>query len=87
MQPQALKMYIGGRWVESESGKTFDAHNPATGEVIATLPEGTARTRSAIAAANENRHRISDMPVWDRATVPAHRGRDGGASGGTGARS
>jgi Aldehyde dehydrogenase family len=60
-QPAALKMYIGGCWVESESGKPFEALNPAAGQVIATLPEGTREdTRWAITAANaasaEHRH-------------------------------
>ena len=34
-------MHIGGDWVESESGATFEATSPATGEVIGTIPEGT----------------------------------------------
>ncbi len=69
-QPAPLRMYIGGRWVDSEAGKTFAAHNPATGEVIATLPEGTREdARRAIAAANENKHKIADLSVWDRARL------------------
>ena len=28
------KMFIGGRWVDAVSGKTFPTLNPATGEVI-----------------------------------------------------
>src|SRR6476659_9643520 len=34
------KMLIGGRWVESVSGKTFETYNPATGEVLAKVAEG-----------------------------------------------
>lgn len=69
-QPASLKMYIGGRWVESESGRTFEAHNPATGEVIARLPEGTREdARRAIAAANENKHQIANLSVWDRSRL------------------
>jgi succinate-semialdehyde dehydrogenase/glutarate-semialdehyde dehydrogenase len=69
-QPTTLKMCIGGHWIESESGKTFEAHNPATGGVIATLPEGTRDdARQAIAAANENKHKIAAMSVWDRARL------------------
>jgi succinate-semialdehyde dehydrogenase/glutarate-semialdehyde dehydrogenase len=63
-------MYIGGHWVGSESGKTFEAHNPATGQVIATLPEGTRDdARRAIAAANESKHTLANMPVWDRSDL------------------
>ena len=35
------RMLIGGEWVASESGATFDATSPSTGEVIGSLPEGT----------------------------------------------
>ena len=33
-------MLIGGQWVEAASGKKFDTYNPATGEVLARVPEG-----------------------------------------------
>jgi betaine-aldehyde dehydrogenase len=33
-------MYIGGEWVESTSGKRHDVLNPATGEVLASVPLG-----------------------------------------------
>ena len=35
------RMLIDGEWGASESGAVFEATNPATGEVIGTLPEGT----------------------------------------------
>jgi aldehyde dehydrogenase (NAD+) len=34
--------FIGGQWVDSISGKTFETINPATEEVIATVAEGDA---------------------------------------------
>src|SRR5688572_2227875 len=34
------KMLIGGKWVNSASGKTFETINPATGEAIASVAEG-----------------------------------------------
>src|SRR5271166_595510 len=34
------KMFIGGKWVEAVSGKTFPSYNPATGEVMAQVAEG-----------------------------------------------
>ena len=34
------KMLIGGKWVDSVSGKTFETYNPATGEVLAHVAEG-----------------------------------------------
>src|SRR5206468_11364325 len=33
-------MLIGGKWVNSVSGKTFPTLNPATGEVICQVAEG-----------------------------------------------
>src|SRR5438874_10004655 len=33
-------MFIGGKWVDSVSGKTFETMNPATGEVICQVAEG-----------------------------------------------
>jgi 1-pyrroline dehydrogenase len=36
------KMYIGGEFVDSSSGETMEVLNPATGEVIAEVPAGTA---------------------------------------------
>ena len=34
------KMFIGGKWVDAASGKTFPTLNPATGEVICQVAEG-----------------------------------------------
>jgi aminobutyraldehyde dehydrogenase len=36
------KQFIAGEFVESESGATMEVLNPATGEVIAEVPRGTA---------------------------------------------
>ena len=36
------KLLINGEWVDSQSGKTFDNINPATGDVIAQVAEGDA---------------------------------------------
>ena len=34
------RMLIGADWVDAASGRTIDAINPATGELLATFPEG-----------------------------------------------
>jgi acyl-CoA reductase-like NAD-dependent aldehyde dehydrogenase len=34
------KMFVGGSWQSSASGETFEATSPATGELIATVPQG-----------------------------------------------
>ncbi|MEX0816867.1 MAG: aldehyde dehydrogenase family protein [Gaiellales bacterium] len=47
------RMYIGGAWVESDSGARMEASSPATGETIGSVPEGTREdAQRAIAAAN-----------------------------------
>ncbi len=46
------KMLIDGQWVDAASGKTFETHNPATGELLATVAEGDAEDiNRAVAAA------------------------------------
>ncbi|MBI3947053.1 MAG: aldehyde dehydrogenase [Armatimonadetes bacterium] len=65
-----LKLFIGGKWVESESGEYFEAQSPATGEVIARLSQGTREdARRAVAAANEARERIAGLSVWERSRL------------------
>jgi len=45
--------YIGGEWIDAADGKTIDVNNPATGEIIATVPSlSGGETRRAIEAAD-----------------------------------
>ena len=41
------KLAIGGKWVASSEGKTFDVHDPATGEVIKTIADATVEDAKA----------------------------------------
>ena len=67
---EELRMHIDGRWVESEGGETFDAINPATGQVIATLPKGTREdARQAIAAARRAQPSLAAMSIWERSRL------------------
>src|ERR1700719_2990295 len=44
--------YIDGRWCDAVSGKSFSVTNPASGELLAQVPDmGAAETRRAIEAA------------------------------------
>src|SRR4051794_40378877 len=44
--------YIGGRWVAGEANRTIPVDDPATGEIIGTVPKlGAIETRAAIDAA------------------------------------
>jgi betaine-aldehyde dehydrogenase len=48
------QMFIGGEWVNSSDGATRDVIGPSTGEVIATVQEGTAEdTNRAVSAAKK----------------------------------
>lgn len=48
------QLLIDGAWVVADSGKTIDVTDPATGEVIAKVPNaGAAETRRAIEAAHK----------------------------------
>ena len=65
------KMLIGGQWVESVSGKTFETLNPATGEVICHVAEGDkADVDLAVRAARK----AFESGPWSR-IGPAERGR------------
>jgi succinate-semialdehyde dehydrogenase / glutarate-semialdehyde dehydrogenase len=45
--------YIDGQWVGADSGATRKVHNPATGELVSTVPDGAAvEARRAIEAAH-----------------------------------
>jgi succinate-semialdehyde dehydrogenase/glutarate-semialdehyde dehydrogenase len=63
-------MYIGGDWVESESGATMESTSPATGEVIGTVPAGTREDAArAIAAANAASREWAARSAFDRAAA------------------
>ena len=55
--------YVGGTWVSARSGETISVDNPATGEIVGTVPKlGAAETREAIEAAERA------LPAWRRKT-------------------
>ncbi|HEY9851995.1 MAG TPA: aldehyde dehydrogenase family protein [Leptolyngbyaceae cyanobacterium] len=63
---QPKKLLINGKWVDAANGKTFPVVNPATGEVIAQIAEGTAEDIDrAVKAA---RQAFENGP-WSRITV------------------
>ncbi|HEY2154002.1 MAG TPA: aldehyde dehydrogenase family protein [Isosphaeraceae bacterium] len=65
------KMLIDGKWVDSQSGKTFPTINPATEEVIAEVAEGDA---ADIDLAVKAARRAFDYGPW-RKTDARDRGR------------
>jgi acyl-CoA reductase-like NAD-dependent aldehyde dehydrogenase len=63
-------MYIGGEWIDSASGETFDRISPVTGEVLASLPRANREdAQAAIDAANRARSHMASMPVFERAAL------------------
>ena len=67
---EELRLHIGGRWVDSSGGETFEATNPATGRPIARLAKGTREdAQRAIAAAREGQPRLASMSVWERSRL------------------
>ena len=56
--------YIDGAWVDADSGQTIAVNNPASGEILGTVPKlGGAETRRAIEAANRA------LPAWRALTA------------------
>src|SRR4029077_17976819 len=65
------KMFVDGQWIDSESGKHFDATSPATGEVIAQVPKGTrADARKAIEAAHRAKKPMAALKGFERSKRP-----------------
>ena len=49
-----MQMFIAGEYTDTASGETVAIHNPATGELVDTVPKGTADdVKRAVAAAEE----------------------------------
>src|SRR5260221_3984844 len=63
------RMLIGGKWVDSASGKVLEVEDPAHRRPIAEVPRGGAEDveRAVQAAADA-------FPAWSR-TIPRERGR------------
>ena len=58
------KAYINGQWMDADSQATIPVHNPATGELIGSVPNmGAAETRRAIDFAN------AALPAWRSKTA------------------
>ncbi len=65
------KMLIGGKWVDSVSGKTFETINPATGDTICRVAEGD---RADMDLAVEAARRALESKPWATMSA-AERGR------------
>jgi succinate-semialdehyde dehydrogenase / glutarate-semialdehyde dehydrogenase len=64
------RCYVRGAWLDADDGKTITVTNPATGEVIGTVPKlGAAETRRAIEAADAAMVGWRKRTAKERATV------------------
>jgi succinate-semialdehyde dehydrogenase / glutarate-semialdehyde dehydrogenase len=62
--------YIGGRWCDSDTGTTFEVNNPATGQILGTVPlMGADETRRAIEAAKNAFVDWGRRPAKERSTL------------------
>ncbi|HEX9124316.1 MAG TPA: aldehyde dehydrogenase family protein, partial [Actinomycetota bacterium] len=69
---EELHNYIDGKWVDAIDGERMDDYNPATGEVLLTVPKSTERDAQAAA---EVARRTFDDGGWSHRTTPRERGR------------
>src|SRR5438105_14372758 len=72
LSPASLKMFVGGKWRESASGRTFETRDPGTGTTIAKVAEGDAvDIDDAVRAAQEafRNSGWATMPANDRAVI------------------
>jgi succinate-semialdehyde dehydrogenase/glutarate-semialdehyde dehydrogenase len=64
------RMFIDGKWVAADSGRTLGVINPATEEVLAEIAYGgRAETRRAVEAAHRAMPGWMKLTSWDRAKV------------------
>src|SRR5437588_3348732 len=63
-------LFIDGKWVAADSGKTLGVINPATEEVIEEIAYGgRAEVRRALEAAGRAMPAWMKLSAWDRAKV------------------
>lgn len=65
-----MKMLIAGKFVDSVLGHSFPVHNPATGEVIDSVPQaGPEDVSRAIASARKGREVMAALPAYERSNI------------------
>lgn len=62
--------HIGGKWVPARSGKNFESHNPANGELIGTVPSSDREdVEDAVQAADNALQKWRKYPAPKRAEL------------------
>src|SRR4029453_17189166 len=68
----SMKMLIGGKCVDSATGRVIEVRNPATGDVIDTVPRaGIEDVRTALQLAKKGRRIMSALPAHQRSAILA----------------
>ena len=67
---KTVQSFINGNWITPSSEKSFDATNPATGKVLATVSMADrSDARTAINAATAGKQQLAKMTNWERAAL------------------
>ncbi len=72
VQVKPGKLFIGGKWVDAASGKTFPTINPATGETLTAVAQGDERDADAAVQAARKAFESGpwpEMSAADRAKI------------------
>lgn len=72
LSSQPLRLFIGGEWAHSKSGRTFETRDPGTGKVLATVASAEAAdVDAAVFAARQafQKSGWSTMAANDRAVI------------------
>ncbi|WP_435176845.1 aldehyde dehydrogenase family protein [Halorussus sp. AFM4] len=64
------QLYIDGEWVDAEASEGIEVDSPVDGEVIDTVPAGSAQdVRKAVEAARRAQRELEEMTAFERAAV------------------
>jgi len=67
---QREQIYVGGAWTASDGDGSIDVHDPSTGAVIGSVPDGTAAdVEAAVAAARAAFDGWAATPLEDRLSL------------------
>jgi succinate-semialdehyde dehydrogenase/glutarate-semialdehyde dehydrogenase len=70
VDPVPKQLYIGGKWVDGSDGETLTVEDPATGETIAEVADGTPDDAlAALSAAHSKQAEWRDHPPRERGEI------------------
>jgi len=70
LENRFAKMILNGKRVDSRTGKTFEVRNPATAEVIATVPQaGREDVQAALDIARSGKRIMAALPAHRRSEI------------------